>query len=565
MSNNENESSLGNLLQAAGIYSVVWIDDLFSEGNYEQQIISIKSYISTLKELDISPKNEIFKNFDFTVPEGIYEERLNELLSSNNDKLVEIENSLKAQFKEIGEDINLPNVDLTIDQVTSLIDAIKNVSHYCYKEWEYVKNDVLNSSSDGTLFLVDREFKNEGMGEELGDQIIEDIIKNSSSSYCVMLTHKISIEDAETLRLQIANSDTNIIKLHQFSVMSKRDLGVEPENAEPYLASALQVLITHRNCYEIAERMSNVLNKTLEKALFDLINQSVYDLDQSIFQNSLKEGASELDVFRRIFYLRQRLATKTIIEQDAPTIKKIERIRSIRSLNLLKRPDSPIPEMNRKIIEWRRAEIINSESYVNNNNSPIASGDIFSKIGTQRKFILLSQPCDLVVRGDGKRNAQEGYFLEFKIRKEIDKLQNLSRYYIIENMEDDGSSWVFDFRTLSNVNLDVLDLVAFHQKGELSISTNQEESSFLLPGWRLRFEKIKRALPTDQRNKPAKLRFLSLNRGLGDREGRWKNNKWYFPYKRIGRLRSPYSDSILGSLAAFLTRTAFEHDFSRNL
>ena len=143
----------------------------------------------------------------------------------------------------------------------------------------------------------------------------------------------------------------------------------------------------------------------------------MYDLDRGIFQNSLTEGASELDVIRRIFFLRQRTACTNEIQKEPYINKMISRVRAIRSLNILNNTENSTEGYQKKLTEWRQAEIFESEETVNSNHSPITCGDIFSKAETQRKFILISQPCDLLVRGDGKRSAKECSFVEFKIKK----------------------------------------------------------------------------------------------------------------------------------------------------
>jgi len=56
-----------------------------------------------------------------------------------------------------------------------------------------------------------------------------------------------------------------------------------------------------------------------------------------------------------------------------------------------------------------------------------------------------------------------------------------------------------------------------------------------------------------------------MSNSFPDSDCKIENNTRKFHFQRIGRIRSPYAEAMLGSLAAFQTRAAFDHDFTKNL
>jgi hypothetical protein len=231
-----------------------------------------------------------------------------------------------------------------------------------------------------------------------------------------------------------------------------------------------------------------------------------------------------------------------------------------------------------KLVQWRREEVIDEADIVNRLHLPINCGDIFQLPGADTGYVLLVQPCDAMVRGkDGERNALEGIFVPFESlvswRKRNSKKNSkqdgpsgqASPFHLIPNMEKDGSAWVFDFRHAVCVSLATLELAAFNDEGMVKLSREQKESDTWLPGLRRRFARTQSKLPPNADKVPKAIASISLNNTLKHRDGAWEGTPpaWIFKYKRTGRIRAPYAEAILGSFAAYHTRAAFVHDFTR--
>ncbi len=72
-----------------------------------------------------------------------------------------------------------------------------------------------------------------------------------------------------------------------------------------------------------------------EHTIAELINHSVYELDRAIYENSLGEGASELDVLTRILLLQQRVAAQKGIIADGTLAAELSKIRRLRESSTL--------------------------------------------------------------------------------------------------------------------------------------------------------------------------------------------------------------------------------------
>ncbi len=558
---NMQPSPLKVLLDTAGINQVIWIDDLFAPPDEDKLIIEIKTKIAELNAVKIKPQHQIFNDVDFEADPKIVENKIDETLYNNAGELSLIYDSIMEQLKEQNPDEAEPDEDLKPGQIKALLNALGIARTYSYREWKSKEKEVLSKCNENTLLLIDREFDKEGASPNAGEEILAIAIEQASLSNCIMLTHWVTPERTEDLRKKIASDPSNDIKIYQFSVMSKTELGPMPEDAEPHLANALRITLTHRFCSELASKSARVMKDSLEMAVTDLVNLSIYNLDQSIFENSLNEGASELDVVNRILFLRQRIATKEKFANDPETHAKLKKMREIRALQEIMSPPGIDAESKSKLHEWRVSEVFESGDLVNQTYSPLKCGDIFVNITTEKKFILLAQPCDISVRVDGKRNTEEAIFV--RMVGEPTERTIPERYFEIEGMINDGQPWIFDFRRLAYVNLRVLDLAVLNNSGLVQITKDQEIPDALLPGWRVRLLKLQDNIRP--RKTPKHIRSLSLSKNFPDSDCILDNNTRKFHFQRTGRIRSPYAEAILGSLAAFQTRAAFDHDFTRNL
>jgi len=558
-------TNLTEVLKAVGIDKVVWIDDDFSEGDLERQKTRIQELIGRLAAQKITPKHEALTELTFDLPEGVRETKIQEILTVHVHNYVAIIESLTQQIPAEAQEGLEASDELTRVQIDALKSALEDFQTMSFKTWSSKKSELLPKCTERTLFLVDRQFSREGLGEE-GDGILKEL-KTQGKYHCILLTRTNAGEGTELLRNKIVEESHGTLGLSDFAVMSKSAIGQTEDGAKREFSHACRVVFTHRHCHKVAEKIGEIMKGAISSTVESLVGHSVYDLDRAIYENSLKEGSSELDVLARILLLQQRVATQKGYFTDKQLMSELVRLRALRSMTELAKEQDKAPFQG-KLQQWKKEEVFDPKDIVNKLYSPLSCGDVFEIMGTGKRFALLAQPCDLMTRGDnGSRRAKEGIFVALEETKP--KSEEKARFYEIKNMAEKGGPWFIDFQKSASVLLNVLELAVFNEDGLVQISKDQVPADFILPGWKLRFEKIlkkvKNINPKTESPKP--LACLSLSENLQHCSGEWNadGKTWGFKYQRVGRIRSPYAEAILGSFAAYHTRAAFDHDFADGL
>jgi hypothetical protein len=214
--------------------------------------------------------------------------------------------------------------------------------------------------------------------------------------------------------------------------------------------------------------------------------------------------------------------------------------------------------------DWRHAEVFDEGEWINPVNSPLACGDVFLDTADNKKYVLLVQPCDVTVRGRGadcgKRRRDDGILVNLSTGDRDEKPRE--SIFRITGMETGDRPWLIDFQSAVTVDLRVLDLAVMNSGGMVEWTEHQPMPSALLPGWRARFEQ--RVAEATGGAAPT-IRPLSLSCSGETWKCDTTTGSSRYPLRRIGRIRSPYAEAILGSYAAFVSRAAFDHDFAKGL
>src|SRR5207249_3577690 len=107
----------------------------------------------------------------------------------------------------------------------------------------------------------------------------------------------------------------------------------------------------------------------------------------------------------RVFQIQRRHALNEALRNERVQ-KLIFKSRNFRRDTAEFRSTKPVAEMS-LFREWREREIFEDGAGLNGLHSPLACGDVF-ECERKERCILLAQPCDLMIRDNGKRRAQAG-------------------------------------------------------------------------------------------------------------------------------------------------------------
>ncbi len=522
-----------------GITNVVWLDDLFDAKPAASEIDiteHVAAAIASGTELS-HPKLQ-----DLSVNDSPQEwaRRI----------LERLENSEIATWLAITtEPSKGAAADYSVGELEGVVSGLSsNLRRVGLDRWAESKEELIRAAPTGA-FLIDRERLVAGERTNAGDEIVSELVSRCPDDvFVIVLTHSVGPDETEVLKKRLA-AELKVPAV-RIGVVSKRPKGVSLIGG---VRAAVRITLTQLTCAVIARRIADAMRQSLDTTLSAIAELPIPALDTAVFENSLREGASEVDVLSRILSSRQRT------QVDAQIAGALDDVHSpltrMRKLRLLKpMPDLPAGDAS-LLLQWRRDEVFDAGERLNALRAPLACGDVFQKTATASHFVLLGQPCDLMVRSNGDRAAREGILV--RVRPFAAARGSGGRFFEVPPL-DSSDSWALDFRQWASVNLDCLEWASFNNDGRVFFSPSSDPPMGLLPGWERRFVSAKNKF------KEGKSYCLSL----GDIPGAATIATAAgvaFPYRRVARLRAPRAAAAYAAFAAFHARAAFDHDYAKGL
>jgi hypothetical protein len=227
---------------------------------------------------------------------------------------------------------------------------------------------------------------------------------------------------------------------------------------------------------------------------------------------------------------------------------------------------------------WKiqRLELYEEAEHLNNHCLPTDLGDIYQKTTGSKQYILLAQPCDLMVRNDEKPGRRPSTY-EATLAEIVDdepKDIDPAGWAELKYFDPDtGKSSYVHFGRTHSVKLCTLDLCVFRTDGAATLSVNDAAPNGLIPSWQRyytalqldaakllkRYHDFKK---TDKKDK-ALIAVLTKtsHKGIISADVHEQEQRIEYRIKRIRRLLQPRAGEILTRQAAYKSRDAFEHDF----
>ena len=238
-----------------------------------------------------------------------------------------------------------------------------------------------------------------------------------------------------------------------------------------------------------------------------------------------------------------------------------------------------------KAAELSRLELYEEGSYLQAHRMPIAAGDIFQKVDGSKQYILLEQPCDMIVRRDsGMRKLGQGTLAEIVIwdeQKEVIPGFVELPFYVSDNTKKAQVK----LTGASAVPFLVLDLCVFPADGVATMGLDDICPDDLIPAWQKRFNHVKedirnivhqyRSMALSSEGKSKRL-ASNVDRSLqgsltasvsGIVSGKisLSPDRVTYNLKRVRRLKQPRSGSLLRDFSYHKSRDAFDHDLTRTV
>jgi hypothetical protein len=461
------KKDISKLLSVLNINKVVYVDDDIPEVSIEEVIISDKRNViiekyfheikSNLEEVENERLREIWKDTTYDVLKEI-----RQILLSAPQNISDTDEKAIPAFMEL-----MP---------TGFIDAMSPV------RWDHEKSELL-ANKETTLFLFDQDLRKR-VEKDDGILIIKEISK-TNNVLCGLFTQLEQADDYFGYRDKL--SEVYSVEKDKFFVIPKKE-AIDNHSLFVYL---LKLTILGRDFFAFKDCICKMVNDISISAKKEIDKIWIEDFDQIIFKVPQMEGSWEPDMFFRIYNGFQRRIFNQNAYSNGELQNSIAKIRTISSIST-KPSSSLIPPK-----AWRiqHDELYEKAEHLNNNHLPIEVGDIFEKTNKDsiNRYILLTQPCDLMVRSDGTRARADNRFILLKMRRMAEKGYELKNYEKI--VEYYGASqdekWIFNFKDISLVKDYILDLCVYHDDGiSKYLSALKFDESFIRPSLICRYPKI---------------------------------------------------------------------------
>jgi hypothetical protein len=565
-------TSVESILSALNITRVVYVDDA-NDGD-----VSLEDVIVAAAGLDASHLLEAFPELGSPVPDDAdvlgKKVRTTWIQLDSMTRAKRGMNVLVASRRQDGD-----NADDIADAsiLSDLVPPTKLMS-LTPEQWNEQKDRLLQDiQNQRTLFLFDRRFTKAEDDNE-GIKIIASLLDgdNTRSLMCGLLTHTVT-PDTQPQQWEDLSRAYNIPK-DRFVVIPKLHLSQAPI----LFAQALKFVALSPDFAKLKDTTKDIIAKAVARAAERVEKVSIYDLDHIVFQLSADEGLWEPDMLFRLHALFHHLESRQLAYADGTLEEIAAKMRTVSEIPTDCKQFTPPSNA------WtlQHEELYEAVDYINRNYLPLDLGDIFERLDTTspKRYILLAQPCDLMVRHDGKRHP-ELYRLPLA---EIVMDANAKAPHYSEEMPYFSTSsmekWYVKLKQVHFIRGCILDLCVFNQDGVARLNINKSGPPSIRPSWKLRYKlvsdswnrAIRKAdgmldpLATDpsavkqfKQNHAKEIEALIYGDDLfkGSIKKTDENRTLEFNCKRIGRLSRVRAMGLLMSYTATIGRSAYEREF----
>ena len=570
-------SDAATLLQSVDVSRVVIVDDEYANG--VEQLLGICSEATSaeaaglphLSDIDFGAPYEVWTARVRAAWEGLERPAQRELLATARrlkpgaDGPVADAESLAAE--RVGDDLAAES----LKQVLGSLGRVCEFVTLSLGDWEEGCEAILaDEQAQKTLFFFDRGYGDERAGtDEKGFELIRDA-QARGARYCGLITHTVPVDgEYDAWRSMASEHD---LEPKGFVVVSKGRLNSEPPDYYGFLGMLRLTALSGRYA-DVRAKAWDIFEGSVEEAKSAMEDLSVAEFDRIVFASSRRESVWEGDTLFRVFGILMGRAAVHRLRADATVYKAVASARRVSAM-----PERVAKALGKQgqstaALRMQRYEIYDASAELNAWHAPLELGDIFRVDAEDKDYILLAQPCDLVVRGKGLRNREKNRLGRTAAVVEIargDDKQGAIRGELPFYEEGTGDSRYANYGSAHQMLLAVLDLCVLHTEGRAAVDVGAQCPELLIEGWEKRAKKLQkhfhkvlelqRALAVKLGDEVASLALPDASSTLNiGKEG--SGGEVTYGIRRVMRLRQPWSGALLTEFAQYQARAAFEADF----
>lgn len=565
-----NASILERLLKAAGIQRVVFVDDRFgwTPERLEEMVNGLT--IEQLRDSGAWP-DIIFDPGDESIVRARIVKRI-------EDGVVDFQDVFD-RLAAIEYDYNDAERDaLAAKNLRAVLGPTELVLLSLW-EWELRRGALLTEADQNpTLFIFDEDFTLEGQGVRHGRRLIgETHALNPKYKFVyALLTHNAGSDEAE-VRLQDEIAEESPALADYVLVFGKNRLSHEGER----FAERMKHLLMYRLYRALIKKLREETERASNLAIEKIDNIGIQSFEHIILGTSRSEGAWSPDTLVRVIGGYQQQQIRQSIRGDIEIHERVREIAPICDVMASGATDH-VTSIAKTL---QHDEIYAAGIAVNSVHLPLTSGDIF-RSDKNELYVLLAQPCDLVVRESGLRRAKD---------RDSRQMVPLAPIRLVESKFGDGALPPeqyplphFDEKRFSArlsepyyIPVWLLDMAVLNADGRCALTDEDAPSALLIDPWRKRLPLLKErcrsirsaldkvtAAPLDRceliqsycripLGSPFQVTFES-----GQQQG---GPAWSIAVglTRVQRVLETRSTALLMNYAAYLARLAHPHDLTR--
>jgi hypothetical protein len=443
------------------------------------------------------------------------------------------------------------------------------------KDWSEKRDEIVAAlDATPTLILFDQDFEHEEGGATTGERLIadlEDELKTTptgADAYYGLLTNTVSTTDEHARRNEIlAKTDIDPTRL---VVISKQNMQDESRR----IAERLRTTLLAPVFSQLVQAVSMNVSLAQEDALELASEISPEDLEHMVVRLSEREGVWAPDTLLRVLEILQRASVREALRTDQVVRDRVEQLQALAEVGFSesrsKEADAGVPVA----VYVAHQEIYEPAEHINGLHLPIELGDVFKK-GKQSLYVVVAQPCTLMVRTGGKRKPEPSHVLLAEIGSS--RKGDPREVSLFELPYFDLGSGDHRFVKLGRpvmVRTLVLDACVFNADGMSRLDFKAPLPQELLPHWRqrraylhgkakkifLKAEKLPQGSGKDIQKgiagsfeaDPFTLKEISVQEEVIE-----------WDCTRVMRIIDPYARALLTRFSQYLSRDAYLHDLAR--
>ncbi|WP_159107562.1 hypothetical protein [Streptomyces rubrogriseus] len=473
-------------------------------------------------------------------------------------------------------------------------------------DWRRKRSSLLTDGKS-TLILFDRDFSREGASQTAGEEQISLLLRDAPDTWRIgLLTHTVSEDDAEietwkTLSRKF-EADSS-----RFLVIAKGRLSVSADGFPRMLKLTLLAPALER----LQDSLAEAVNGTWVEAIRKVGGIDPYTLEAALNGDRLTDGTWGPETLLRIATAFTQDSVRAKLRADR-TVHLSSKL--VTSLSQVKLPSTVNPDRVRQELSGiERLEYFETADHLTGLHFPLEVGDIFAfqkfvdkphqferqrsqnargprasvgggepdlrRLGSEHFMILLSQPCDLAVRSDGKRGNGLEFVRVAPLKTPTDRMithpggEGSTSFDLPFFYADSGLGVEVKLSQQHYVPLTALDMCVLSDTGQGLMSANQAMPDHVLPNWQKRFEDLRawvaKQVDAYKAMEPQSMQGRAADQITAALTGTVASPKLeslislsrstvVYGVSRVGRLREPYRSALLSRMAQRDSRDAFD-------